>query len=396
MAASVRCEDHPRHAPHSPPWVCSRDAHERRRPPRRRPRAPPSRCRNSRRMSSRPCARCGSAACPTSRRPVQRVADDPRAAAWASALLRRAVQRQRAGVVATCHVPSGSLGRAALGRGVGTSPRRTMPVLGTAYARGSSGTAAPTANGRRRSGRSRAPVEHGGSRTHYVHVVAAHYRADYEAVFGPLPDLDVCRFPATLGPSPTRSRRALGRDLAGDRDAVSPVYANLGKAIAAYERWILPARRASTIRRGSPGRGGTRRRALTDDEARGCGCSSVQRLHELPQRAAADGPPFPQHRRAGRACRRPTAAVGGQRPVQADEFNCLGRSDAEPDDCRELRFLVTMRISWPARSSRRHSGRSRGALHACRPVPDPGRRSSPLPGCPGAPRSATQSSSRST
>ena len=32
-------------------------------------------------------------------------------------------------------------------------------------------------------------VEHGGDRTQYAHLVAAHYAAEYEAVFGPLPDL---------------------------------------------------------------------------------------------------------------------------------------------------------------------------------------------------------------
>ena len=36
--------------------------------------------------------------------------------------------------------------------------------------------------------------EHGGTRALYAHLVAEHYRAEYETVFGPLPDLTLkCR-----------------------------------------------------------------------------------------------------------------------------------------------------------------------------------------------------------
>jgi hypothetical protein len=33
------------------------------------------------------------------------------------------------------------------------------------------------------------PVEHGGSREQYAKVIAAHYRPDYETIFGPMPAL---------------------------------------------------------------------------------------------------------------------------------------------------------------------------------------------------------------
>jgi cytochrome c peroxidase len=33
------------------------------------------------------------------------------------------------------------------------------------------------------------PVEHGGSRTQYAHLIDQSYRAAYEALFGPLPNL---------------------------------------------------------------------------------------------------------------------------------------------------------------------------------------------------------------
>jgi cytochrome c peroxidase len=63
-----------------------------------------------------------------------------------------------------------------------------------------------------------------------------HYQADYEAVFGPLPALsDQARFPATGMPGDV----AFDAMAADDRDAVNRVFANLGKALAAYERRLI-------------------------------------------------------------------------------------------------------------------------------------------------------------
>ena len=44
-------------------------------------------------------------------------------------------------------------------------------------------------------------MEHDGSRTQYAHLLDEHYREEYEAVFGPLPDFsDRDRFPDVAGP----------------------------------------------------------------------------------------------------------------------------------------------------------------------------------------------------
>jgi cytochrome c peroxidase len=77
------------------------------------------------------------------------------------------------------------------------------------------------------------PLEQNGSRLQLAHAIFDHYKLDYEAVFGPLPDLsDAARFPATGKPGD------LGFDnmAAPDRTAVNRIAANFGKALEAYQR----------------------------------------------------------------------------------------------------------------------------------------------------------------
>jgi cytochrome c peroxidase len=80
------------------------------------------------------------------------------------------------------------------------------------------------------------PTSNNATRLQLAHVVFDHYKADYEALFGPLPALsDNARFPADGMPGDA----GWGAMAAGDRDAVNLVFANIGKAIAAYERRLV-------------------------------------------------------------------------------------------------------------------------------------------------------------
>lgn len=80
------------------------------------------------------------------------------------------------------------------------------------------------------------PTSNNATRLQLAHVVFDHYKADYEALFGPLPDLsDLARFPATGMPG----MPAFDALPAADRDAVNRVFANIGKALAAYERRLV-------------------------------------------------------------------------------------------------------------------------------------------------------------
>lgn len=93
------------------------------------------------------------------------------------------------------------------------------------------------------------PTEHGTSRLKCVHVVHEDpgLRAAYEAIFGPMPDLaDAARFPPDGRPvsdEPEHPHHGAWISMtAEDRETVNGIYANLAKAIAAYERRLIRRR----------------------------------------------------------------------------------------------------------------------------------------------------------
>jgi cytochrome c peroxidase len=136
---------------------------------------------------------------------------------------------------ASCHHPDQQFqdGRPrALGLREGA--RRTMPVVDV--------TAGPWYfwDGRKDSLRAQAvgPLEdqkeHGGNRLHDAHVLQDHYRRSYEALFGPMPDLS--GLPQNASPLGTETEKAAWQKLdSQSRAGVSRVFANMGKALAAYE-----------------------------------------------------------------------------------------------------------------------------------------------------------------
>src|SRR5688572_9290361 len=159
--------------------------------------------------------------------PGNRVADDPRAVALGQRLFFDTRLSSNGKVsCATCHIPNREFqDDKPLADGVGTTGRRTMPVAGTAYA--------PFLfwDGRKDSlwsqalGPLESPVEHGGTRAQYAHVVAANYRADYEQLFGPVPDLS--GVPPVAGPVPDAAAAKAWKSLTDkQRDAVTSVYVN--------------------------------------------------------------------------------------------------------------------------------------------------------------------------
>jgi cytochrome c peroxidase len=87
-------------------------------------------------------------------------------------------------------------------------------------------------------------AEHNISRLARAHVVWRHYKAEYEAVFGAMPNLaDTGRFP--LDGSPAFAEQGLPASpswtgmTAADQDAVNRVAVNWGKAVAAYQRRLV-------------------------------------------------------------------------------------------------------------------------------------------------------------
>lgn len=275
--------------------------------------------------------------------PSNRVADDPRAVTLGRAMFSD-VRFSADGTVscATCHLPDRQFqDDLALGRGVGTTARRTMPIAGMAYS--------PFLfwDGRKDSlwsqalGPMESPVEHGGDRTQYAHLVADAYRAAYEALFGAVPDLD--HLPRRAGPvADPEAAAAWAAMPEQDRLAVSQMFANIGKSIAAYERTIQPpaTRFDAYVAALSTG---AEDGILTEDETAGLrlfiGKGECVNCHNGPLLsdnhfhntgvAAASGTPQDVGRAAGALL------------VRGDPFNCLGAfSDAAPGDCAELRFMT--------------------------------------------------------
>jgi cytochrome c peroxidase len=248
---------------------------------------------------------------------------------------------------ATCHLPHQDFqdGRA-LAEGVGTTARRTMPVAGTAHSPWQFWDGRADSQWSQALGPLESAVEHGGDRTQYAQLIASQYRGQYEAVFGPLPELT--GLPRQAGPVADSARAAAWTRLeAGRRDAVTRVYANIGKAIAAYERRIefAPSRFDRYVEAELSGHGHTMESAFTRDEEAGLrlfiGKGSCINCHNGAlltdnhfHNTGVALPAIPLPPDSGRAA--------GARQAVEGEFSCTSRySDAKSDECDELRFAVT-------------------------------------------------------
>lgn len=277
--------------------------------------------------------------------PSNRVADDPRAAELGQRLFfdeRLSANGQVA--CASCHLPDQLFQDGTpLGKGVGTTDRRTMSIIGTAHSPWQFWDGRKDSQWSQALGPLESAVEHGGDRTQYVHLVADQYRAEYEEVFGKLPQL--AELPAHAGPVADPEAAAAWQVLPpAQKDTVNRVFANIGKAIAAYERRIDPgpARFDAYVEALAQGDGAKMKAAMTRDEIAGLklflGKGQCVQCHS--------GPLFTNnefHNTGVPAAKGLPADLGrqaGARQVLKDEFNCLGPySDAKPEQCGEIRFL---------------------------------------------------------
>ena len=277
--------------------------------------------------------------------PSNSVADDPRAASLGHTLFfdtRLSSNGQIA--CATCHLPDLAFTDGLpLARGVGNTSRKTMSIVGTAYSPWLFWDGRKDSQWSQALGPLESPVEHGGNRLQYAHLVIQQHKEEYEALFGPLPDLS--RLPASAGPVADPQARAAWQGLTlEERNKVTRVYANIGKAIAAYERHIMPGPSRfdhyveALLNNDRDGA----RAILSKDEISGLklfiGKASCTNCH--------NGPLFTNNdfHNTGVPARaelpEDTGRALGARQVLKDEFNCLSDySDARPEDCAELRFL---------------------------------------------------------
>lgn len=257
--------------------------------------------------------------------PSNAYADDDRAASFGHELFFSAALSPSGAIsCATCHRPelnfTDGLQQA---RGLGRADRNTMSIIGTAYS--------PWQywDGRRDSQWSQAltpiedPDEHGGNRRHAVGAIASDLalQTQYEAIFGLLPELD-------------------------DARGVDRAFANIGKAIAAYERLILPGASRFDFYVGAliEGNGDELDELYSSEERAGLrlfiGKAQCTQCHNGPLLTNNEFHNTGLLSLPGELPDRGRAV--GVREVMADPFNCLGEfSDAGPGDCAELQFART-------------------------------------------------------
>jgi len=249
---------------------------------------------------------------------------------------------------ASCHQPEFAFtDQLKTGVGAGQGDRNTMGLLGVAHS--------PWFfwDGRKDSLWAQAlepfenPKEHAANRMQLVRLVATDdtYRRLYESVFGALPDVeDSERYPDHASPlGDHKIQQAWYNMSESDRHQVSGVFVNMGKALAAYQRLLMPGP------------------ALFDEYV-----AAVQKTGDIQQpdlvareqlagmrlfigRAQCvdchNGPLFTNnafHNTGVMSAPGMLPSLGrtaGLRMATDDPFNCLGEfSDSAPEDCTELRF----------------------------------------------------------
>ncbi|WP_211238336.1 cytochrome-c peroxidase [Deinococcus pimensis] len=277
--------------------------------------------------------------------PSNRVADDARAVKFGHKLFFDTKLSANGKVAcASCHQPQKAFNDGLpLAKGVGRTDRKTMTVIGTAYSPYLFWDGRKDSQWAQALGPLESAVEHGGDRTMYARLVARHYRREYEAIFGPLPDLT--GLPDHAGPVKDKAARANWERLdPARRRAITRVYANIGKAIAAYERRLNPgaSRFDRYVEAVLANDKDTMRALFNSDEVAGLrlfiGKANCTNCHNGPlltnQEFHNTGIP------AASGLPRDVGRATGAPQVLRDEFNCLSEySDAKRTDCTELRFL---------------------------------------------------------
>ena len=190
-------------------------------------------------------------------------------------------------------------------------------------------------------------VEHGFTRALCAHLITDKYRKEYEELFGKLPKIDhkSCppkASPGTGNPAALKLWNAMKPE---NRDVVNRIYANIGKAIAAFVRQILPQpapfdRYVDAVLRGDHEAAD---KVMTTEALQGLklfiGKAKCINCHL--------GPLFTNSsfHNIGLNNRKDMGRAEGLDKVLKDEFNCLGKySDAKPDECAELRFINTNKV----------------------------------------------------
>lgn len=283
--------------------------------------------------------------------PGNPVADDPRAVDLGHRLFfDPRLSANGAVACANCHQPAYNFkDRVARSQGIGLTERKSMSVVGVAYS--------PWLfwDGRRDSLWAQAlepledPIEHGTDRVEVARLLSEDpvYRSDYEDLFGPLPELgDRADFPSNDLDVNAAQRAAREAMTPEDEQTISALFANVGRALEAYQRRLLPGPApfdafAEALLAGDQARANTQ---LNADQRQGLklflGRANCIHCH--------NGPLFTNDEfhntglEGASTLPKDRGRIEGVKMLQADPFNCLGPfSPALQADCAELRFVKT-------------------------------------------------------
>jgi len=257
--------------------------------------------------------------------PTNKYADDPRAAEFGHKLFFDTRLSSNGKIAcATCHQPGLNFtdGRK-VAIGLGTTARNAPTIIGAAYnqwffwdGRKDSQWAQATASLEN-------PLEHNMPRDKVVDVLrrSADYRERYTELFGPLPAHD-------------------------DKEGITRAFTNVAKAIAAYERKLLPGPTKfdryvkALIDRKVP----APEDRLTLDESQGLKVFIADQRGRCLQ--CHSGPMLTNQsfHNIGVQFRGSSSLeqgrIAGVKGVVKDEFNCTSKySDAKPEQCSELKFV---------------------------------------------------------
>jgi len=170
--------------------------------------------------------------------PTNRVADNPDAARLGQMFFFD-VRFSKDGTVAcaTCHSPfHGFADVEATSLGAGRGTRNAPTLLNVAYNKWQFWDGRADTLWSQALFALEGEKEQAGTRLQYAHLIKRLYQNNYEAIFGPLPNLaETTRFPLEGKPGDVQFDNMFEKD----KIAVNTVFANIGKAIEAYERLLI-------------------------------------------------------------------------------------------------------------------------------------------------------------
>ena len=278
--------------------------------------------------------------------PTNRVGDDAAAARLGHRLFFDTRLSANGGVsCATCHQPDRPFTDGlALGQGLATGRRNTMGLIGTAYSPWYFWDGRKDSQWSQALGPLENHLEHGGNRLQLVRTMSedAAYASAYQRIFGPLPDIgDTTRFPASASPLGDETAVAAWTAMhSADQHAVNQVFANMGKALAAYQRLLQPGPAPFDV---------FAEKLLAGQEADGDLSGAAQAGLKLFIGKAScinchNGPLLTNnefHNTGVLPAPGQLPGMGrseGIRLAHEDPFNCLGAFSDDPNACAELRY----------------------------------------------------------